>query len=73
MKARWRRLKWFARRDRFERELDEEMRHYLALKAQERGSGQAANLRFCNGTLWEEYSRAMWRVTFLEQLCRCTR
>jgi hypothetical protein len=32
MKELWRRLQWFARRDRFESELDEEMRHHLALK-----------------------------------------
>ena len=67
MKTLWRRLLWFAHRDRFDRELDEEMRHHLALKAEELGSAQAAR-RFGNVTLWKENSRAMWTGTFLEQL-----
>lgn len=51
MKALWRRLAWLAQRDRFESELDEEMRHHLALKAQEWGSVEAAKRRFGNITL----------------------
>ena len=32
----WRRLLFYARRDRFDRELEEEMRFHLEIKAQER-------------------------------------
>jgi macrolide transport system ATP-binding/permease protein len=70
MKSLWRRLLWFAHRDRFDRELDEEIRHHLALKAEERGSLQAANRQFGNATLWKENSRAMWTGTFWEQLAQ---
>jgi hypothetical protein len=67
MKQLWRRLRWFAGRDRFESELDEEMRHHLAMKAEERGSVEAANRQFGNVTSWKEKSRAMWTGTFWEQ------
>jgi macrolide transport system ATP-binding/permease protein len=68
MKALWRRLECLMHRDRFEREIDEEMRHHLALKAEERGSMEAANRQFGNVTLWKENSRAMWTGTFWEQI-----
>jgi len=68
MKQLWRRLQWFVHRSRFERELDEEMRHHLALKAEERGSVEAANRQFGNVTLWKENSRAMWTGRFWEQV-----
>jgi macrolide transport system ATP-binding/permease protein len=68
MKALWRRLEWLVHRDRFESELDEEMRHHLALKAEERGSVEAANRQFGNVTLWKENSRVMWAGTFWEPL-----
>jgi hypothetical protein len=35
MKALWRRLQWFFHRAAFERELDEEIEHHLAMKAEE--------------------------------------
>jgi macrolide transport system ATP-binding/permease protein len=68
MRELWRRLQWFTHRDRFEREMDEEMRHHLAMGAEARGSGDAANRQFGNVTLWKEKSRAMWTWTFVEQL-----
>ena len=68
MKQLWRRLQWFVHRSRFERELDEEMRHHLALKAEDRGSVEAANRQFGNVTLWKENSRAMWTGRFWEQV-----
>jgi macrolide transport system ATP-binding/permease protein len=68
MKQLWRRLQWFMHRASFERELDEEMRHHLALKAEERGSAEAANRQFGNVTQWKENSRAMWTGTFWEQI-----
>jgi predicted permease len=54
-----RKLGYYFRRRRFEEELDEEMRHHLAM---------AGRARFGNATRWKEESRAMWTWTFLEQL-----
>ncbi len=60
---------WFAlHRAELERDLEEEMRHHLALGAEERGSAQAAMRQFGNVTLLKERSRAMWTWTFWEQL-----
>jgi macrolide transport system ATP-binding/permease protein len=67
MKELWRRLRWMAHRDQFERELDEEMRHHLALKAEEQGSSEAARRQFGNVSLLKENSRSMWTWTFVEQ------
>jgi predicted permease len=66
----WRRLNWFLHRDRFEREIEEEMRHHLALKALEAGSLEAANRQFGNITLFKEESRTMWIGTLWEQLAQ---
>jgi predicted permease len=55
------------RRDEFERELEEEMRHHLALSAEQRGSVWAANLQFGNMTLLREESRSMWSWIVWEQ------
>jgi macrolide transport system ATP-binding/permease protein len=66
----WRRLQWLLHRDRFEREIDEEMRHHLALKAEEQGSAEAACREFGNITLLKEDSRTMWIGTFWEQLAQ---
>lgn len=70
MKELWRRMQWLARRDRFECELDEEMRHHLALQAEEQGSPDAAKRKFGNVTLLKEDSRAMWTGTFWEQFAQ---
>ncbi len=60
---------WFAlHRAELERDLEEEMRHHLALGAEERGSAQAAKRQFGNVTLLKERSRAMWTWNFWEQL-----
>jgi predicted permease len=56
-----RRLNHYFRRGRFEAELDEEMRHHLAM---------AGRTQFGNVTRWKEESRAMWTWTFLEQLAQ---
>jgi macrolide transport system ATP-binding/permease protein len=61
-----RRLRYYLRRGQFETELDEEMRHHLAMK--ERDSGATALQQFGNVTLLKEDSRAMWAWTFWEQL-----
>jgi macrolide transport system ATP-binding/permease protein len=64
----WRKWKWFLHRNQYERELDEEMRHHLALKAEEQGSAETARRKFGNTTLLKEDSRAMWIGTYGEQL-----
>jgi predicted permease len=62
-----RRVRHWMRRDEFERELEEEMRHHLALSAEQRGSVWAANLQFGNMTLLREESRSMWSWIVWEQ------
>ena len=68
MKEFLRRLWFLLHRAELERDLDEEMRHHLALRAEERGSPEAALRQFGNVTLLKEQSRAMWTWTFWEQL-----
>jgi macrolide transport system ATP-binding/permease protein len=70
MKELWRKLRWHMGRGRFDLELDEEMRHHLALKAEEYGGIggiEVARRKFGNVTLLKEDSRAMWTWTFWEQ------
>src|SRR5262249_48719813 len=72
----WRRLLFYARRERFDRELEEEMRFHLEMKAQENaeaGMGPeearyAARRQFGNQTLLREVSREMWGVRSIETL-----
>jgi predicted permease len=72
----WRRLLFYVRRDRFDRELEEEMRFHLEMKA---GENLAAGLsaeeapyasrrQFGNQTLLQEVSREMWGFRSLETL-----
>src|SRR5260370_22677425 len=68
----FRRVRWLFHRKQFERDLDEEMRHHLALKAAEQGSN-AAQRQFGNTTLLKENSRAMWTFTFWEQFAQDVR
>lgn len=68
MRELWRRLRWFAHRAEFERELEEEMRHHLALKAEDTGNATFANRQFGNVTLLKERSRTMWTWMFAEQM-----
>ena len=68
-----RRLHFFFHRHQFERELDEEMHHHLALKAEENGSKDAAQRQFGNITLLKEESRAMWSWRLFDQLAQDTR
>jgi macrolide transport system ATP-binding/permease protein len=65
-----RRLWFLLHRARFERELEEEMRHHLALGVEERGSVEAASRQFGNVTSLKEQSRAMWTWTFWEQFAQ---
>ena len=72
----WRRLLFYLRRDRFDRDLEEEMRFHLELKTKENAeSGMkpeearyAARRQFGNQTLLLEVSRDMWSFRFLETL-----
>lgn len=70
MKQLLRRLWFLLRRAELERDLDEEMRHHLALGEEERGSREAALRQFGNVTRLKEQSRAMWSWTYLEQLAQ---
>jgi macrolide transport system ATP-binding/permease protein len=67
MKELFRRLWFHLHRARFERDLDEEMRHHLALRTEERGSPEAARRQFGNVTSLKEQSRAMWTWISWEQ------
>src|SRR5262245_74341 len=72
----WRRLLFYVRRDRFDRELEEEMRFHLEMKAEENLAGgaspeearYAARRQFGNQTLLHEVSREMWSLRSLETL-----
>jgi macrolide transport system ATP-binding/permease protein len=65
-----RRLQVLLHRDQFERDLEEEMQHHLAMKAEEAGDMYAAQRAFGNVTLLKEDSRTMWTWTFAEQLAQ---
>src|SRR5262245_27397532 len=72
----WRRLLFYLRRDRFDRELEEEMRFHLEMKAQENAEAgmdplearYAVGRQFGNQTLLQEVSREMWGVRSIETL-----
>jgi macrolide transport system ATP-binding/permease protein len=65
----WRRLKWFLNRDRFEREMDEEIGHHLALLHLERKEADVLR-QFGNITLIKEDTRRMWTGTYWEQFAQ---
>src|SRR4029453_6881395 len=72
----WKRLLVLVRQDRFDRELEEEMRFHLEMKAREnldagmsRDDARHTALRgFGNPTLLQEVSREMWGLRWLEEL-----
>jgi len=74
----WRRLLFYAWRDQFDRELEEEMRFHLEMKAQENAEAgmepeearYAARRQFGNQTLLQEVSREMWGLRYLETLAQ---
>jgi len=68
MRELWRRLGFLARRERFERDLDEEMRFHLEMKAQKAGDPLAARRQFGNEGMLKEASREMWGWMSLERL-----
>jgi len=74
----WRRMLFYMRRDRFDRELEEEMRFHLEMRAQENAeagmepeeASYAAQRQFGNQTLLQEVSRDMWNFRSLETLAQ---
>ncbi|MGH9939930.1 MAG: ABC transporter permease, partial [Blastocatellia bacterium] len=74
----WRRLLFYLRRERFDRELEEEMRFHLEMKAEEKLAAgispeearYAAQRQFGNQTLLREVSRDMWSFRHLETLAQ---
>jgi len=72
----WRRLLFYVRRNRFDRELEEEMQFHLEMKIEENlaaglpseEASYAAQRQFGNQTLLQEVSRDMWGFRSLEAL-----
>jgi putative ABC transport system permease protein len=72
----WRRLLFYARRNQFDRELEEEMRFHLEMKTQENAEAglkpdearYAARRQFGNQLLLREVSRDMWGIRSIEAL-----
>ena len=62
-----RRIRFLFRRAQYERDLEEELRHHLALLEE---SGKPALRQFGNVTSLREESRSMWTFAFLEQLAQ---
>jgi macrolide transport system ATP-binding/permease protein len=65
-----RRFGYFLHRAKYERDLDEEMAHHLAMIEQDKGLGAGARKKFGNETWFKEASRSMWTFGFLEQLAQ---
>jgi len=64
-----RKLRMLFHRKQFENELDEELRHHLAMKAENQPGG-AGELPFGNVALLKEESREVWTFVFWEQLAQ---
>ena len=62
-----RRIRFLFHRVQFERDLDEELRHHLAMLED---SGKPARRQFGNVTSLQEESRSMWTFAILEQLAQ---
>ena len=66
----WRRLKFLCRRTQFERDLEEEMRLHVHLRAERLGDLDEARRRFGNTTLLREQSRDQWTFRWLDNRVR---
>ena len=74
----WRRLGFYFRREQFDRELDDEMRFHLAMKARAKtqdgiplGDAQlAARRQFGNDLRLKERSREMWTFNWIESISK---
>ncbi len=65
-----RRFEYFFRRAEYERDLDDEMAHHLAMLEEDKNLGSAVQKQFGNSTSLKEESRSMWTFAFLEQLAQ---
>ncbi len=65
-----RRFGYFFRRAEYERDLDDEMAHHLAMIAEDKNLRGRARKQFGNETSLKEASRSMWTFGFLEQLAQ---
>src|SRR2546426_298262 len=65
----WRGFVFWFRRRQFDRELEEEIRVHLEMKAEQQGP-HAARRQFGNPTLLKEVSREMWGFNWLDALAR---
>src|SRR5437899_5190440 len=68
MRELWRRFRFLLDRDRFESDLDEELRFHLEMKAQKTGDAHAARRQFGNAGILKEVSREMWGWASWERL-----
>ncbi len=68
-----RRVDYLLHREKFDRELEEEMRHHLAMSAEDRGSVWDARQRFGNVTWLKEESRSVWIWSFWEEFVQDVR
>lgn len=68
MRELWRRLRFLIDRERFETDLDEEMRFHLEMKAQKTGDPYTARRQFGNAGILKEVSREMWGWMSVERL-----
>ena len=66
-------LQFLFHRADYERDLDEEMAHHLAMLAEDGRPGAAARRQFGNLTSLKEESRSMWTFGFLEQMAQDVR
>ena len=70
----WRKLMFLIRRERFDRDLEDEMHFHLEMKARVGGgtaeAGYAAQRQFGNATLLREQSREMWGWGSLDRLAQ---
>jgi predicted permease len=73
MREMLRRLGFLFRRAEYERDLNEEMAHHLAMLEAHKASDTAARKQFGNITSLKEESRSMWTFGFLEQLAQDVR
>src|ERR1035437_716921 len=65
-----RRIRFLFHRADYERDLEEEMRHHLALLEEDGRPDAAARRQFGNVTSVKEESRSMWTFAFLEQFAQ---
>lgn len=72
MKTFARRLWYFLRRDRFTRDLEEEMRIHISMRAERIGPNEAQR-RFGNTTTIQQRSRDMWGLGWLEDFTQDVR